>query len=332
MSKKTNLKFVEPSLQDQLNTAIEEEAATYEALQAAERRFAAKGDVRLAGAGIILVEQGAELSEERQIEQATGFHRRQIDFDERQHRASEELRSLGDLRYGHDEARRRVERLRREVERQVDERIARQELAGAIAAIAGTEAELSRLDAAAGRAQHQRREAEVAVVNAEQALAVAIEAQAQTHAAAIEQGHPPPRDEDVQNARAALQRARDVADATKSAAATIGTKHGSAERALQEQRRGIADLARAIAGTAVPTLFAEVRELHERLAAQRVVLMLLSDFAPDTISEEVADYLAAPVFTWGNQGETLDEHPAVVPWVRAIEALKTDANALLPQC
>lgn len=323
MVKKTKLKLVESSLQDQLDQAVTDHATAQKELQRAEAAFKVKypDDVRFYSSGVARVddqEYGTpEVMAKARAQKADGFRG---DWED-----------LCQLRRSVVDCEHRIQRLQTEIAESASETEMREGLAGAIKAISAAEADLQRLSAAVGRAAENRRNADQAIASAEAALAEATEKQARLYEQAIEQGHPAGRDSSVQEARSRLDEARDELAAAKSAADGLQAKKIDAERKLVESREEIEKLVRSIATSAIPRLLEEAKAMQLELEGKRQVLSFLDDFASRDLREEVADYLAARIFPYGFGGERTEMHPAVTPWVRAVDDLRGDAAAPLPK-
>jgi chromosome segregation ATPase len=93
------------------------------------------------------------------------------------------------------------------------------------------------------------------------------------------------------------------------------------------------DVMRDEAAATIARILAEATALQEQLGVKRVILRFLNNECfgggARELAEPIADYLAAPAFPaeWNNKTQ---QHPTLEPWLRAREALSTNADAILP--
>jgi chromosome segregation ATPase len=239
-----------------------------------------------------------------------------------------EREKVADLQRQAREADGAVEQLRERIEAAVTEEERRAALAAAIEEADKADAALHNLRAVVARADSAVADAQERHSDAARAVTVATETHARLFEAAIEQGHPPGQDSSVRDARRAADDAADDLAVAKAAAATMRAKLGNAERRLSDTQKAVTSCAQNVVLAGLPKLLAEAQTMQVELESRRQVLSALSNF--EDRRSEIDEFLEAPVFPYTSSGGRPEDHPAVVPWLEAIEALQTDADAPLP--
>jgi hypothetical protein len=192
---------------------------------------------------------------------------------------------------------------------------------------------------------HQRR-VEQAHANAEEVVWATNDAlaQAETQLAEAKKGEPAhfaavalgetPATISVADAEFAVTKAtndRGIAKRTRDALqASLVTERAEIDRA--ERKRGAAIIAVAQAETPVESMLTEAVKARENFITSRRLLMLAQRhrlYATQDEARAIADYLAFP-FLFPELNESWIKHPALGPMQQALEALKVDADALLP--
>jgi len=330
---KAKLKVVEPSLQDQLETAIAQEAALREDLKRADAAFKAKypGDVRLRGAGLTRFEEQDVLASHEQEDKRR--ERRKAEF-------TEAWNSLCDLRKSADMAARQVRHLETTIAERVDEASARSELSSVLADIKSTNCEITQLAKSVEelrglvrRAREKAAEADAKLTQASHAVDAALAAGLGDYLDASVQ-----TTDALKVARAGRLEAADEAEMARKAVAIAEARLTAEEQKLQNANTDLLnldararELAASIATTSIPRLLEEAKAVQLELEHRRTVLKFLAEFASTELNSQVYDYLTDEVFTYERLGGLIDDHPAVAPWHAAIETLARDANADLPK-
>jgi hypothetical protein len=318
---KAKLKLVEPSLQDQLEAAIALAATARQTLESAEAEFRKRypDDHRLLMGevlGMTLVDAERDLQDPNAPVQS-----KRVEF-------LKEREKVSDLRLQAREADSAVDVLRARVEAAVTEEERRAALATAIEEADRADAALRDLRAVVARADSAVADAQERHSNAAKAVIAASETHARLFEAAIEQGHPPGQDSSVRDARRVADDAADELAVAKTAATAMRAKLGNAERRLSDTQKAVTSCAQNVVLAGLPKLLAVAQALQIELEARRQVLSALSNF--EDRRSEIDEFLEAPVFPYTLGGGEPEDHPAVVPWLEAIEALQTDADAPLP--
>lgn len=242
---------------------------------------------------------------------------------------SEDRGNLITLRKEAYAARRAVELAQARADR-APENVRRSELATAIEAVKTTEETVTKLRAAVARADGAVAEAEKIQREAAATVVAATEAHAKTFEAAIEQGHPPGRDNTLVDARRQADAAADDLATARTAAGALRTRLKNAVDDLTDARTAVGMAVGFVVNVNLPRLLEDARALQLELEGKRVILDELRKHATPEREAEIEDYLSDIVFPYGRDGESTEDHPAAAPWLAAIQALHDDADAPLP--
>jgi hypothetical protein len=326
---KHKLKLVEPNLQEQLDAAITLAAELRASAMGAAKAFKEKypEDRRLIEgdlAGTVPIDSSRDVDDP---------------FTEREPKRTAYLREgeiVEDLWRQVREADNNVELLRARLEAAVTEDERRAALAAAIDDADKADTALQKLRATVARADGAVADAQERHGDAATAVITASEAHARLFEQAIEQGHPPGRDSAVRDARRLADDAADELAVAKTAAAAMKAKLGGAEYRVEQAHKAVVECARNIVAAIAPKLLAEAQQLRSELEARRQILSVLNDMIDSRVinsadrESDVGDFLAGPAFPYEFKGDSPVDHPAVAPWLKAIEALQIDAEAPLP--
>ena len=322
---KHKLKLVEPSLQDQLEAALAAAAAAHETLKNAEADFRNRypSDHRLMMGevlGMTLVDAERDPRDPNAPTQP-----RRVEF-------LKERENVAALQWQAQEADRAVDVLRARVAAAVTEQEKRVTLAAAIDAAAKAAQSVENIRASVDRARAALTTAETKLRDASIAEESARKAKAGRLLEAIEADRAIEADTSLRQARDAKIEASDDVSFARDALIAVETKLRNAEEILRTSDDQILLCAKAVAASAIPRLLEEVQAMRSDIEARRQVLALLGDYDTSGAGYGVAvnDYLGSPAFPFEHAGGNADDHPAVTPWIEAIEALARDAGAPLP--
>lgn len=211
----------------------------------------------------------------------------------------------------------------------------RQELASAIGHAEKAAVEVGRITALVDAAETAAADVEDRLRAACAAVSDARAAQAATYEAAIEQGHPAPRDDSVRDALNEAFNAEEQASATTAALGSLKSKLDDAKDRHRQKREHVAWLAAAVVASETRAYFEKVVRMQAELGDHREILLFLRrsfNAADPDLAHEIGDFLAARVFP-KQLHHRLEENPwpEVIPWRDAIAALQRDADAPLPE-
>lgn len=294
MTRKHNLKLVQPSPVDELDAAIAAAAAAAERWRNAEADLAKKypGDNRL-------FQVKAEWEPDR-----IAF------FEERQ--------AVAMLQREAQVAERAVDAARARVAATVTEREKRVTLVAAIDAAAKAAQSVETIRASVDRARAALSAAEAKLSEASVAEEGARKAKAGRLLEAIEADRPIESDATLRQARDAKIEASDDIAFASDALTAVETKLRNAEEGLRISRDQILICAKAVAASAIPRLLEEAAAMQRELEARRQVLSLLGDYDASGAGygEAVNEYMESPVFPFEQARGAVDDHPAVARGLR----------------
>lgn len=305
---------------DELEAAIAASAAARAELDRAQADFTAKypGDIRLWLNGL------------REFTIETTLATPQLEAKQRAIQKAtfnDDYSGLAALRQTVTMADRAVAEIQSQRASAISEEERRAELRSAIGSLSATEAQAQGHRDSVGRARAAVAEAENAHRAAVGALEQATEERDRLYEQALEQGHPPGRDSSVSDARRAVEDALDQVTAARKAADALAAKLSASESRAREVRTEVARCARAVAAAALPALLEATIRLNIELEAHRQVLRYL-DVSNDY--SDVDAYLERSPLEYEQSGAAPEDHPAVEPWLAALQSLLIDADALLP--
>jgi hypothetical protein len=140
----------------------------------------------------------------------------------------------------------------------------------------------------------------------------------------------------VMIATAAVEKANAHLESARKIRAAIENQLKVAESELQSTKSELDAAIRSVmrdeGSATIDKMLVEATEMQAELGAKRAVLLFLNRTCFDgarELSKPINDYLAAPAFPaeWNDKTQ---QHPALARWLRAREALATNADAILP--
>lgn len=168
------------------------------------------------------------------------------------------------------------------------------------------------------------------------ASAAARTAQAKVYESAIEQGHPPPRDETVQQCSQAESDARDEVSLAESALERLRTKLSDAENAQRDRRNDVTTVIRAIVDGALEPMLEETKRLEREVAHRRLVLSFLNASCRPEFSLPSDPDIRQRVSVHSETSVVIEHYnprygyPELDAWKEALNRLTRDADAPLP--
>jgi hypothetical protein len=212
---------------------------------------------------------------------------------------------------------------------------ARQELAAAIDRSRAAQDEMARLKATVDGAEAAVHVAEQDHQQAIDDLAAAREVQAQRHEAAVTQGHPPSRDDSVQEAKRRESDREEEVRTARSALHAITQKLDGATSAADQARDDVVLAARSVLADEIEPFFRETARMQAELIRRRLVLGFAvsslrssSERVSHSIWNEVQNFttVTPPVEHFSQRYV----YPELQPWRDALCALQADADVPLP--
>ena len=157
------------------------------------------------------------------------------------------------------------------------------------------------------------------------------------HLAAVALGEATTAANPVIAAERAVAEAQSRLDTTSRTRGALEEQLKAAESELPYVKDTLDKAVRAVfkseAAAIVDTTLREAGALQEQLGAKRIVLRFLESSCFSWHERELAkpidDFLSAVAYPIERHGK-IDEHPAADPWRAAFDALRSDADALLP--
>jgi hypothetical protein len=214
---------------------------------------------------------------------------------------------------------------------------ARAELAAAQKRHADAVRQLAANKTAQELTEQTRRDARDAIETATAAVEQA-KVNAGQHLTAVAMGNAGPAPTSVKAARAALADVEDALEAAQAAGVALVEQEKDAEHELEYARTALDDRLRDVVRSEAPVgkLLAEAKVAQADLIAKRVRLRFLfnADLVAEDVVAEMRKFLlfenTLPVGRGQLEHGNFDKHPAADSYKRAIEALRTDADAPLP--
>ncbi len=218
----------------------------------------------------------------------------------------------------------------------------RQELASAIDRAEKAATEVGRLQSVVIAAQMEASTAIDKLREARATLSGARTAQAEVYEAALEQGHPPPRDDAVQDAIRREAEAQEHANAANAALSSLQDKLADAELGVEKAREAITAAVRSVLDVAMETFLEETERLQTELVERRTILQFVNQASlpkwgsspgnRDDIRDRIRNFTDLNVPRADYSSHYLDSsYPEILPWRDAIAALQCDPNAPLPE-
>ncbi len=217
----------------------------------------------------------------------------------------------------------------------------RQELASAIGHAEKVEIEVGRITALVDAAETAAADADDRLKAARAAVVDARSAQVATYEAAIEQGHPAPRDDAVQDALHRETGAQEHLAAMHAALSSLQDKLDDAKIGAEKAREVVTAGVRSVLDEAMETFLEETEQLQDELVQRRMILRYVNQAAlpkwpspadQGNIRDRVRDFTNVDVPRSDYSSRYTDtSYPEILQWRDAIAALQRDADAALPQ-
>lgn len=189
-------------------------------------------------------------------------------------------------------------------------------------------------ETAANTANDRLREARVAVSEARAA-------QADVYEAALEQGHPPPRDDAVQDAVRRETEAQEHMTATNAALSSLQDKLDDARIGTEKACEAVTAATRSVLDEAMETFLEETERLQAELVQRRTILQYVNQAAlpkwpspadRGNIRDRIRHFTQVDVPRADYSSRYTDSsYPEILLWRDAIAALQRDADAPLPE-
>jgi hypothetical protein len=213
---------------------------------------------------------------------------------------------------------------------------ARQSLAAAIERSSTAQQDVSRLLALVDAAEASVQVAEKNHQQAKDDLSAVRENQAQLHEAALSQGHPPGRDDSVQEAKRLESEREEEVGTASSSLQVIRQKLENTRLSADQARNEVTLAARAVLADEIEPYFRETERMQSELIERRLILGFAAsglnsssgEVPQSPIWNEIRNFtnLAIPVEYYSSQYV----YPQLAPWRDALAALQADAAAPLP--